>query len=231
MMGLNNFHYVAVLLDQLYGLEMEDEDLEELGLIAWEQIGNKTTRLYRYTATPDCNNVITLPCNFVDLEAITASFEDWEYVTNKHDLGNWDSAFVENVIEAEKINKNPYYISGKYIKNYQLIGDKIYLNEPYGKVNILYKGLDVDDEGLPEITNKEALAIATYLAYVTQYKEGLKTNNPNIIKIAETLLTTWNKQCDQARVSKLSQNDMNNILDVKSSWGRHSFNKSHKPLR
>ena len=25
----------------------------------------------------------------------------------------------------------------------------------------------VDDEGLPEITNKEALAIATYLAYVT----------------------------------------------------------------
>jgi len=27
-----NFHYVAVLLDILYGVEIEDEELEELGL-------------------------------------------------------------------------------------------------------------------------------------------------------------------------------------------------------
>jgi hypothetical protein len=47
-------------------------------------------------------------------------------------------------------------------------------------VNILYKGILVDDEGLPEITDKEATAIATYIAYVIKFKEGLQTNNPNI---------------------------------------------------
>lgn len=230
-MSNNNFHYVAVLLEQFYGLEMEDEDLEELGLIAWELIGNRNTRLYKFSAVPDCNNSITLPCNVEEIEAITTSYEDWEYVTDKHEYGNLNSAYVENLIEAEKTNKSPFYISGKYVKGYQQVGDKLYFNEPYGTINILYKGIELDEDGLPYLSNKEAMAIATYIAYVDKYKEGLKTNNTNIINMANTLLGIWNKQCDQARVTKLSQNDMNLILDVKSSWGRHIYNKSQKPIR
>jgi hypothetical protein len=47
-------------------------------------------------------------------------------------------------------------------------------------VNILYKGILADEDGLPELTDKEATAIATYIAYVTKFKEGLITNNaPN----------------------------------------------------
>ena len=38
-----NFYYVAVLLEQLYGISIDTENLEELGLIAWELIGNKDT--------------------------------------------------------------------------------------------------------------------------------------------------------------------------------------------
>jgi len=59
-----DFHYVGVLLDMLYGIEMEEEDLEELGLIAWNLIGNKNTKLYRYRACIDPrDNSVTLPCN------------------------------------------------------------------------------------------------------------------------------------------------------------------------
>ena len=230
-MNNNNFHYVAVLLEQLYGLEMEDEDLEELGLIAWELIGNRNIRLYKFSAVPDCNNSITLPCNVEEIEAITTSYEDWQYVTDKHEYGDLNSAYVENIIEAEKTNKSPFYIPGKYVKGYQQVGDKLYFNEPYGTINILYKGIELDEDGLPYISNKEATAIATYLAYIDKYKEGLKTNNANMVNMANSLLAIWNKQCDQARVTKLSQNDMNTILDVKSSWGRHSYNKSQKPIR
>ena len=49
---------------------------------------------------------------------------------------------------------------------------------------ILYKGQVLDDTGLPEITESEAKAIATFYAYSEKYKEGLRTNNPNILKIA-----------------------------------------------
>jgi len=39
----------------------------------------------------------------------------------------------------------------------------------------------MDDEGLPKLTDKEATAIASYIAYVVKFKEGLQTNNTNII--------------------------------------------------
>ena len=80
------------------------------------------------------------------------------------------------------------------------------------------------------ITNKEAQAIATYLAYTQKYKDGLKTNNTVTINLATNLEGKWLKQCDQARVTQLSQNDMNEILNVKDSWNRHSYGFSYKPI-
>ena len=41
----------------------------------------------------------------------------------------------------------------------------------------------------------------------------------------------WNKQCDQARVKHLSQNDFDQILEVSTSWDRKRFSKGYKILR
>jgi len=49
---------------------------------------------------------------------------------------------------------------------------------------------------LPEITDKEAQAIATYIAWMINFKEGLKTNNGDKIKMAQMLEARWHKQCD-----------------------------------
>ena len=229
MSKLNNFHYVSVLLDMLYGIEMQDEDLEELGLIPWELIGNKNVALYKYSTCINFDHTVQLPCNFHSLEAVTACYEDWKKVTNYTDNGDIGSSFIEQRIEAEKVNQSPYYIPGKLLK-YKLDGDTLHFAHNYGRVNILYKGLILDDEGLPELTDKEAKAIATYLAYVDKYKEGLKTNNSDLIKLASDLEQKWLKQCDQARVTNLSQNDMNQILDVKDTWNRHIYGFSYKPI-
>lgn len=229
-MELNNFHYVAVLLDQLYGIEMEDEDLEELGLIAWELIGNKNTRLYTYRICPDSDNSIKLPCNASSIESVTTSYEDWNRVTNFSENGDQKTSFIENHIEAEKVYTSPYYISGKLVP-FKQVGDTIYFNRNYGAINILYKGILMDEEGLPKLTNKEAVAISTYIAYTQKYKEGLKTNNGNIINLATNLYGIWLKQCDQARVTEINQNDMNQILDVKTSWDRKSYGITFKGIR
>lgn len=228
-MQTNNFHYVEVLLDQLYGIEMETEDLEELGLIGWELIGNKNTKLYRYKECIGTDNAITLPCNAVSIESVTTSYEDWARVTNYSDNGDNRTAFIESSIEAQKLYVSPYYNSGQLL-SYEQVGNVLYFPKNYGTVNILYKGILADEEGLPELTDKEALAIATYLAYVSKYKEGLKTNNVAIVQQAAMLEQKWLKQCDQARVSKLSQNAMNDILNVKGSWNRKSYGISYKPL-
>jgi hypothetical protein len=41
----------------------------------------------------------------------------------------------------------------------------------------LYHGIELDEEGLPSINDKEAIAIAEYIAYVYKYKEAIRTNN------------------------------------------------------
>lgn len=227
-MEKNNFHYVSVLLDQFYGIEMEDENLEEMGLIAWNLIGNKDTKLYKYRTCLDSDNSLILPCNATEVESVTTSYEDWKRVTNYSENGDQNTSFVENYIEAEKIYTSPYYQSGKLIP-YTQSGRRLYFSKNYGTLNILYKGIVADEEGLPLLTDSEALAIATYIAYYVKYKEGLKTNNGNIINLATTLEQKWLKQCDQARVTRLSQNEMNEILNVKDSWNRHNYGYSYKP--
>lgn len=234
---MQSFHYISVLLDMMYGIELEDQDVEEFGLLAWSQIGNKNRRLYRYNTCIDpSDNSVTLPCNAIDsngdscVELVTASYEDWETVTNHTEQGDTNTSFVEHSIEAEKFYQSPYYLPGKVLK-YDQVGDKLYFTHNYGKVNILYKGILSDDEGLPEISDKEATAIATYIAYITKFKEGLQTNNGNITNQANQLYQMWLKQCDQARVSYLNQNAMDQILDVKSSWDRKSYGKGFKALK
>ena len=72
---------------------------------------------------------------------------------------------------------------------YEQVKEKLYFTHNYGKVNVLYKGILVDEDGLPEITDKEAMAIATYIAFMQAFKEGLKTNNGD--KALKTQITAY----------------------------------------
>lgn len=228
----NSAYYQANLL---YDLEMSPETFEEVGLIAWNKIGNKTMRLYQCTLEIGCPQEgeykVELPCNCDELEAVTFDWEDWRYTTNMTVNGDYSSQFIENYIEGRKLFKNPLYINGKYAK-YQRVGNTLYFDENYGYVNILYRGIVLDDEGLPEITEKEKDAIACYCAYTWKFKEGWKTNNQLMLQAAQLLEQRWLKLCDAARVpSHITQNEMNQILDAKSSWNRKIFNKSLKPVK
>ena len=229
---MNSFYYGLSLLNTLYGIEMNEDTYEEMALVGWELIGNKRSKLYRYSVcVDDCSKGIELPCNCDILEAVTTDFEDWNYSTNTTPNGDINSAFVESYIEHRKAFKNPLYISGKLIP-YERVGNTLYFDKPYGKINILYKGLVLDDNGLPEITDREANALATYCAYISKFKEGLMTNNANIIQMANVLKSQWNLQCDQAREDHyMSQNEWNDVLDVKTSWNRKSHGKSLKLYR
>ena len=232
---MNNFHYISVLLDMLYGIEIEDQDMEELGLLAWNLIGNKNTKLYRVRLCINPkDNSVTLPCNATGdqgcVELVTSSWEDWERVTNKTFNGDLNSAFTETCIKDEKIYQSPWYLPGKILK-YEQSGDKLYFTHNYGTVNILYKGILADEEGLPQLTDKEATAIATYIAYILKFKESLITNNQNIANQAMMIKNQWLQQCDQARITYLNQNDFNNILDITHSWGRHNYGKGSKMIK
>ena len=232
-MTTNDFYYALTLIDTLYGISnIQEEDFEEIGLIAWNQIGNKRCRLYKQTiCMQGCENSIELPCNCDVLEAVTTDFEDFQHVSNVHDFSLPGSFSTESYIESQKRFKSPFYLPGKYV-TFNRVGNTLYFTQHYDKVNILYKGVELDDKGLPMINDKEAQAIATYIAYILKFKEGLRTSNPNSIKMAEFLKSEWLKMCDRARVPEdISQNEMDEILDAKNNWDRKIFNKTYKPIK
>lgn len=229
---MNDFYYALSLAETLYGISLQEEDFEEIAILAWNQIGNRRSRLYRYsTCLEPCQNSIELPCNVDIIEAVTTDFEDFQHVSNAHDRSLPGSFITEQYIESQKAFKNPYYISGKYIP-YERVGDTLYFQDHIPHVNILYKGQQLDDNGLPQITDKEAMAIATYVAYVTKFKEALISSNKQSSEAATVLKQQWQIQCDQARVPNyVNQNEMDEILEAKNNWNRKIQGRSYKPLR
>lgn len=229
---MSNFNSAYSTAFLMYGVEIPPEDFEEIGLIAWNMIGNKKSRLYRYCAKVQCPDyTLRLPCNADIIEAVTYNYEDWNYSTNLTVNGDYNSQFTENYIETRKLYSDPLYVSGKYAK-FEQVDDVLYFDRDYGQVTVLYKGVILDEEGLPDINEKEALAIATYVAFVKKQRDGWITNNSSILEAAQYMYQQWLKYCDSARVPvSFSQNDMNEILDAKSNWNRKIFNKSYKPVK
>ena len=220
-----DFHVAISQAQTLYDVEGDQEDLEEIGLIAYKNIGNKNTLLKRVTI-PIVNGVVTLPCDINIIEAVTYCHEDFNYTNN---LTYDGSAETEEYIESQKAFTDSFYMSGKFVK-YRKVKNKLYINQPCGHVNILYH-TELDDD-LPDITESEADAIALYIAYTLKYKEALKTHNQIILAESKDLGNQWKVACDQARVPEyMSQNDMDQALNAKTSWDRKQYNKSFKPIR
>ena len=71
---MNKFHTATYQANLLYGIEIPPEDAEELGLIAYNFIGNKRYKLYRYYTEVNCkDNSVDLPCNCKEIEAFSAA--------------------------------------------------------------------------------------------------------------------------------------------------------------
>ena len=226
-----DIHYAHFLANELYGIEISQDKFEELALIAYGHIGNKNCRTYRFFGSVDPVTLsLELPCNVTYIVSVCGALEDWEHVTNKHWYGDPSSLEIEEYIERSKMFMDPLYQPGKFL-NYEKVGDTLYFDKPYPFVGVLYKGEVLDDNGLPDITEKEANAIACYIAYTQKYKEGIKTMDKNVVAMAQMLERDWRIKCDQAKTpAYISQNEMDQVLDAKTNWNRKQFRKTYKPI-
>lgn len=228
---MNNFRYAISLAQMLYDVDINDMDtLIEIGLIAYGFIGNKSTQLKAEIVNVNKNGLVKLPCKVDLVEAITyPNVEDWNYTSNVKNFGDFNSFNIEQYIERSKQSIDPLYISGHYVK-YRREGDYIYVNEPIEQVCVLYHTEQLDEDDLPLINDKEAIAIADYIAYTVKYKEALRSNNSAVFQMAQTIKKQWMIHCDAARVPEyVSQNEVNDLLDVMSSHNRKVHGRSYKP--
>lgn len=228
------FNTAYVQANELYGTDATFDDFEPIAMVAWERIGNKQMRLYRLNEVPKESGLggwyVDLPCNVDRIEAVTTSFEDWESTSNTSVSRNEGNQITEQYSENFKVNQNPLYASGKYIK-YTREGNTLYFPGSYSSVNVLYKGFVADEEGLPYLTDKEVDAIAVFFAYTNEFKNARISKDRNSFEMAMYLENKWRKLMLHARTpSYINQNEMDEILNVSTSWDRKRFGRSYKPL-
>lgn len=219
---------------EMYGVELDEDQFETYAMSAWHKIGNKDYKMYLMHAHPECDPeggwYVCLPCNCDSVEAITLPFEDAKNITSTENHFGVYSHPIEDDIEFGKRMPNELYIPGKYVK-FKELGDRVYFTEPFPMVNILYKGLYADENGLPMLNMREIEAIAAYCAYCHFYKKGLMTKDGSEIQLSQSLKQEWLQLCSRARVSEsISQNAMNEILSVMTSFNRGSYGRTYKPI-
>ena len=227
-MKLIDIRRAYTLANTLYGIE--SDDFEETALYAWDLINCRHTRLYRFIADTDDAGKIELPCNVDIIKSVhlpvpeAANADDWSELDR-------DSILIEGYIDAHKHFEDPTYTRGKLVK-YIEANNVLYFSHPYKNVMIVYKGILVDeDSGLPLVTEKEAQAIAAYIAYAYLYKDGIKRRDGNMINLAQDLYTKWLRLCNRARITdEFSDNDLDKILDAKTSWNRKAYSKTFTPV-
>lgn len=236
-MELQSFNAIYARANLLYDIEMQPTDFEEMALSGFEKIGNRRYRMYHAmldVVPDDVGYFAQLPCNCDPdlIEAVTLTWgENWNYTSNLTQNGDWGSHYVENYIEGRKINKSQTYINGIYAK-YTKAGNNLYFDTNYGQVHILYQGIECDDDGLPLVTEKEVEALAAYIAYLIKQKSAWRINDINSLRMSELAKGEWMRLCSQARVPvKVTQNEMDRILDAKTSFNRKKFNWSLKPTK
>ena len=220
---------------ELYGLELKPDEFETLGLIAWGKIGNNRYKLYKYTQKPDKSingeYYLDLPCNVDIIEAVTANYEDSQITSSIKNTSDNLNRHTEEYIESFKQNTNSLYIPGKYIK-YRLENNRLFLSDFFNEVNVLYKGFIVDETGLPLLNASEIDAIAGFCIFADTRKKAIMTRDSNLMQLAMNLEVNWKHLCTQSRSPEyINQNEMDEILNVSTSWDRKRFGKSFKPLR
>lgn len=227
-MNKNNFKSVYSLAKSLYGISMDVDTFEDVALNGWELIGNKQTRLHRYISNTE-NRRIKLPCNVDIIEAVYLPSLIYQE-TSPSGVGEYYNSSVEYYSESQKNELNPFYNKG-HLAKYRIEGDYIVLDNDYDNVIIMYHGIILDQEGLPYLTDKEVQALAAYIAYVDIYKKSIMKKDGNLVNLANTIKSDWIRLCNSARIpNHISQNDINDILDVKTRWDRKMYNKSFNVL-
>lgn len=226
---LHNFNAAYSLADSLYGVTVPENEFEDIALDGWERIGNKHTRLYRYVGNV-INGKLELPCNVDAIESVHVPMPDAQLTYPHTDFGAIPSIWTEGYIDFWKWNEDPYWNRGKLI-DYDEGNGVLYFSHDYHNVMVVYHGVFMDDDTqLPLLNDKELRAIATYVAYVSLYKEGIRKRDGNTLKLAQVIKEDWLRLCNAARIPEyLSQNDMDRILDVRVRQDRKQYGKSFKP--
>lgn len=217
-------------LKDRYGIGMDEDTFIEKAYYIWRKIGNIATQTARVTVKVPSDLIIELPAGveFISSVTTTSHLDYRTSLTNTSGGTQEESSPDISLLSEESAAKaSPFYANGDIV-NYELGVNnsciKILASSMVNKnILVIYTIIDSDKDGLPLLNDKEVEALSANLALqeaekdLFMNKKGADVKLSYIAPIAEKLLLS-------ARITeKISDNELDKLLDIKTSWDRKSF--------
>lgn len=224
---------------QLYALEMKEDDFIELAYDAWRSIGNIAPVLTRYFVTVPDDYIIELPpqCEFI--ESVTSV--DQQSVVSTFDSGGRKDRQLPALQVRSNIPDENQSIStspGRSV-NYQLMDNNaIKITSPNllnADIMIVYRSMDTDEDGLPLLNDKEVAAIAAEVTKRDVFKkmfQGIGAANKLLATTFQFINGEATRLMTAAKIDEVINDDaLDKMLDIRSSWDRKVYGRRFDLLK
>ena len=206
-----------ITASKLYALDMKEDDFIEMAYEVWRDIGNIATSIHRYfTQVPD-DFIIELPMQMEFIDSVTVADSNLNLGSNDETIGS-------------DLNQSITSSFGRSVNYTTLNNNSIQITSPEAKnisVMIVYRAIDVDEDGLPLLNDKESAAIAAEVTKRESVRKGFLGVGFKD-KISSTMLqyimTESTRLMTAAKINEnMSNDDIDKMLDIQSSWDRKVF--------
>jgi len=218
---------------QMYALDMTEDDFIEMAYDVWRTIGNIATSIQRYFIKVPEDMVVELPSNAEFIESVTIVNE--LSVIDSFDSGGSKDRTVKSFQEksnipgiGESITKS----NGKDTNYILLAKNSLKLTSLDARdrdVMVVYRQMDLDQDGLPLLNDKEVEAIAAEVTkrnLMRKMFQGVGTSDKASIALLQFITAEAIRLLTAAKIDeKITTDGLNKILDAQTSWDRKQFGK------
>lgn len=224
---------------QMYALDMTEDDFIEMAYDVWRSIGNIATKIDRYYVKVPDDFIIELPVQVEFIESVTIVNE--LSVIDSFDSGGSKDRTVfahQERSNLPNIQESVSMTNGRDT-NYIAVGNNsIKLTSPdtlSRDVMIVYKALDLDNDGLPFLNDKEVEAIAAEVAkrnLLRKAFQGVGTKDKSFITLMQFMTAEAARLMTAAKMDEqITDDTLNKLLDIQTSWDRKQFGKRFNMIR
>lgn len=243
---LYDYLYSKYTMKTLFDISMPDDDFVENSYMAYRNLGNVATANHAYNATVDENCQIDLPCNCEYIDAVTEGYltdadDDLSIVySNAAEVTiTTGYNFLTDVInnpsyKRHNLSKSQLHPTGSFVP-YEIdrtCDTKLLFNEKFvgQPINIIYRGILMDNDHNPLLSIKEVEAIAYKMAFIQTQKKAYK-GDVAAANMLQYIKGEAERKSAAAKIPEyVTQNFIDRLLTAKTRHDRKVYYSSYKTM-
>lgn len=227
-------------LNTMYGMHIDEFDYLDIAVDALRSIKHFGTTEYISYITVGAGGKVHLPCNMDSIDAVTTEEMGRKAFSTRVEfemdgiIGTDTYYTMESTMTA--LGRHRGYrpgLAGAYGKgyvSYQLEGNVIRVDDQYigNRIAFAYTGIATDLEGFPLITRKQSNALAAISARVLSVK-GANRGDKGLASMVEYYTGVSARLIQAASIPEdITDNELDEVLNAKTSFNRKSINRPTK---